>query len=687
MKRILNLGWIALLAPLIAYGAIAPRTVLLETFTNVSCSGCAPANLVTGQYIDATSRDRVVNVQYHVNWPHPADPYYLADPVDITGRTMYYTIGNAPDLITDGANTPAPGIYAALADAVETRCNDVATVRMDATLQIVGLDAVVDVNLDAVGPVAAGDPRLRVALVEEYDEIIPAPGSNGETEFHWTVRRMLPDHDGTAVTLSEGDTPSFQFTTTLDPAWADSDLHAVVWLQDDATREILQSTTTAQPAAYAAAFYAERFGAVMAPGLIGRLDSWIENTGTQPDTYDFVMTAALPASWSVSACAGTLCYPPWITTFSVTLLPGESILIAIDVIPDTMAEGGTINMTATSQGDAGLMLSRDFAALAPGSDVLFVDADGGYPYETYFTDALTAAGATHQTWDRAALGHLTAADLAGFGAVVWNADLITPALTEDDRTALTGYLAVQGDLLLSGQDIAFDLDDAASPNSTPGTREWYEHSTGSSFGADDSHDTSLTGVAGDPIGNGLLFNIAGGSGANNQGYPDVLTPAANARTVLEYAPGQPAAVRYLLNGAHVVTLGFGFEGIDTAAHRSSFLTAVLAWFAIDTPSSVDDLPGAARIIGTPSAHPNPFNPSTTLSFTVSGAGSVPVTVDVFDLSGRLVRRLLDASVPAGDHTARWDGRDDDGSSVPSGVYLARVRAGDDLLAAKLLLAK
>ncbi len=71
--------------------------------------------------------------------------------------------------------------------------------------------------------------------------------------------------------------------------------------------------------------------------------------------------------------------------------------------------------------------------------------------------------------------------------------------------------------------------------------------------------------------------------------------------------------------------------------------------------------------------PNPFNPTTTLSFRLDAGG--PVTLRVYDLQGRLVRTLVDTHLTAGRHQTRWDGRDHDGRSVPAGVYLARLEDG------------
>jgi hypothetical protein len=71
-----------------------------------------------------------------------------------------------------------------------------------------------------------------------------------------------------------------------------------------------------------------------------------------------------------------------------------------------------------------------------------------------------------------------------------------------------------------------------------------------------------------------------------------------------------------------------------------------------------------------SASPNPFNPSTTLRFRTVEAGDV--TVRVFDARGQLVRTLLRQWLPGGEHETRWDGRDEGGAGVASGLYFAQL---------------
>jgi len=87
-------------------------------------------------------------------------------------------------------------------------------------------------------------------------------------------------------------------------------------------------------------------------------------------------------------------------------------------------------------------------------------------------------------------------------------------------------------------------------------------------------------------------------------------------------------------------------------------------------ASVGSLPAAFAHRG---CVPNPFNPTTAITFDLPA--SAPVRVTVFDAAGRQVAVLVDAVMPAGRQAVRWDGRDASGRSVASGVYFARVEAG------------
>jgi subtilisin-like proprotein convertase family protein len=101
-----------------------------------------------------------------------------------------------------------------------------------------------------------------------------------------------------------------------------------------------------------------------------------------------------------------------------------------------------------------------------------------------------------------------------------------------------------------------------------------------------------------------------------------------------------------------------------------------------TPVDDGGPPLATRLVGNA---PNPFNPQTVVSFDLQHDG--PVRVDVFDVRGRLVRRLADGSRPAGRQTVVWDGRDDVGREVASGTYLARLTADGGRQMAKMMVVR
>ena len=69
--------------------------------------------------------------------------------------------------------------------------------------------------------------------------------------------------------------------------------------------------------------------------------------------------------------------------------------------------------------------------------------------------------------------------------------------------------------------------------------------------------------------------------------------------------------------------------------------------------------------------PNPFASSTVLAFDLPTDEDVQITV--YDATGARVRQLVNRGIPAGHHVQTWDGTDDDGGRLPSGVYFAKIR--------------
>jgi hypothetical protein len=84
-------------------------------------------------------------------------------------------------------------------------------------------------------------------------------------------------------------------------------------------------------------------------------------------------------------------------------------------------------------------------------------------------------------------------------------------------------------------------------------------------------------------------------------------------------------------------------------------------------------------------YPNPFNPTTTIEFGLPN--SEFVTLRIFNILGQLVRTLVNFNYPAGEHSVIWDGRDNNGSPVASGIYIYQLQAGRFVQRNKMLLLK
>lgn len=88
---------------------------------------------------------------------------------------------------------------------------------------------------------------------------------------------------------------------------------------------------------------------------------------------------------------------------------------------------------------------------------------------------------------------------------------------------------------------------------------------------------------------------------------------------------------------------------------------------------------------TPEVSPNPFNPRTSIAFTLPAATRARVTIH--DARGRTVRSLADEEMAAGEHVVPWDGRDDSGMDAASGIYFLRVETGAGMATGKMTLVR
>ncbi len=455
--------------------------------------------------------------------------------------------------------------------------------------------------------------------------------------------------------------------------WNLDELRIIVIVQDETTKEVMQTANNLPTGDYAFRFYNLGERVVLDDGTHDYDEFRLFNVGTQADTYDLTFdSSGLPGDWSVYLFDGV----SYQTSVQVTLNPGESASYNV-AIETASSGGGKAELTIHSQGVRTDDRTLSFSVITPDTEILLVDDDGGANYDSeLYGPAIEAHGRSWATWDRGS-SVLTPEILGNFDIVVWDCGFAFPTLDDDDRSALTTYLESGGALFVSGQDIGWDLNDQGGA-----AYAWYRDYLHATFVADDTNDYGIDGVAGDPITDGLTITTQGGDGANNQEYPSDIDPYNGSTSVWTYSAGRNAGVRADEGTYRVVYFSFGYEAINNAADRALVMDRVLDWLNPDL-TGADDIP--ARALALSQNVPNPFNPKTDISFSLAQTGAVKL--EVFDVQGRSVKVLTDGVLNAGDHMRTWDGTDAKGHQVPSGLYFYKLSADQKSETKKMVMLK
>ncbi len=292
---------------------------------------------------------------------------------------------------------------------------------------------------------------------------------------------------------------------------------------------------------------------------------------------------------------------------------------------------------------------------------------------------------------------------ANYNAIVWDTgDLLygigdgTGAPEKSNDYAMIndflGGLTSMGGVFIGGDDAAQSLSTAAGASAVTFKSVYltYALTTGNhrpSFGV----SPTVNGLGVGSMYGTQSFVAFGGCPLFNDF--DVLTPSGT--TAMQMSYGAPAATNGAViskrtgPNALVVFAGFSFIYIRDDEHDGQLDRARFLQDTLNPMNAEGNWPTGAPPVPVNALaqnYPNPFNPQTTIAFSL--AARTRVRVDVFDVSGALVRTLVDETREAGSHSdVRWDGTDAARQPVASGVYFYRLRAGDFSQTRKMVLLK
>ncbi|UCG52058.1 MAG: S8 family serine peptidase [Candidatus Latescibacterota bacterium] len=377
----------------------------------------------------------------------------------------------------------------------------------------------------------------------------------------------------------------------------------------------------------------------------------------------------------------------------------------------------TDNAANTSTDPAGAPTTTYEFGIMPSGDYLVLLGGGSHTSPTMFQQAFSTIGRTADIWDWDDLGMPTVAILQAYDAVIVDESWYLDTTQRDTlgvflSTDLGGTL---NQIFMMGRDLSYGSS----------ARPWMEMYTGTAYVKDDPSWRQLTSTPGDPIGADETFVIQGS-------YPDELrlsTTYTGGQVIYKYSaqgsvldrfdteqdareffqkegkewsskfwpmapsgPDSAAAVRYVSATHASVYFSFNFNYIQEESRRAAILGRALDWLATATSlgktvaleNATPNLPDKLTL---GQNYPNPFNPTTRIQVGIPADYLGRVDLKVYNVKGQLVRTVFEGTRPAGFYTFEWDGTNNHGVPVSSGIYFARFQAGKTVLTKKMVLLK
>jgi hypothetical protein len=242
-------------------GSSVPKNILHEVFTSSTCPPCKPGNEVLQEVFQQRGGYTVIKYQY--NFPGTGDPYYT---LEAQSRGAYYGgINSVPRLMVDGQWNDNPNGYTtSIFDGfVEEGFVDI---NASQTIDAAAKKFTITAKVKPTGSIG-GNYKIYMAILER--ETTKNKKSNGETEFYWVMKKMLPSVGGSPITLTSTDeqviTQSFTFPgayrlptsavtsggaynginlTTEHTVEDFNDLMGVVFIQNETDKTVVQSAWT-----------------------------------------------------------------------------------------------------------------------------------------------------------------------------------------------------------------------------------------------------------------------------------------------------------------------------------------------------------------------------------------------------------------------------------------------------------
>ncbi len=540
----------------------------------------------------------------------------------------------------------------------------------------------------------SGQFKFNAILVE--DGIVwPQNGATNDYVHDWTVRAMMNGvlgeeivngawNSGTVVTRN------VQFTVPVPPSPSPD-------IVPDSCRVVVLVYKVGSPLSSGAEIQQAEQWTLVSPDYVASMintspdqiaandtpenfSSVLYNQGLMRDTYTFSLSAAMPQVWDARFTTenGTFQIGE---SDTVSVDPGDSAIVAVTINPNSVNGFGEAVLNYYSANNSSVGGESVFRLVTEsGLSSLVLDASGNM-YLDYLTASLDLKiSGNYGIVSRSAFQD-TLVNLTNFRKIFWISGEELPAFLPSEITVLENYLDSGGNLFIAGQDIADDVFSVSG--SSQFAQSFMTNYLHVGYVRDASNFYLMNGYPGDPISDGITYVLSN----LYERSPDIISPAdVLAIPILKYYTGSDIGAVRVDNGTYrAVYLGIGFEQIGDSADRDSIMVRSIRWFDEEitgVPGPASDIVHQFVLSGN---YPNPFNPVTTIPFSVGGSGYQKVVIRVFNVNGQLVRTLVNDRLAPGSYETHWDGVGENGTNVSSGIYFCELRSGTTRLINKLVL--
>lgn len=219
------------------------RFVLFEEFTSASCSWCAYFNPGFNTLMNNNS-DKCTSIKYQSNFGF--DPMYNHNKEDANSRNSYYNVSGYPDAVMDGnVFHGSPG------SVTQNMINARNAIPSPFDLSInqsfsPGNDSIIVTIQGKATQAVSGNLVAQCVVIEKHIHFNSPPGTNGEKDFYNVMKKMLPSASGSTLASSylPDDYFVLRFAWKLANVYSNNELSVVGFIQNNQTKEILQSANT-----------------------------------------------------------------------------------------------------------------------------------------------------------------------------------------------------------------------------------------------------------------------------------------------------------------------------------------------------------------------------------------------------------------------------------------------------------